>query len=87
VLLWHITGGDTVLVDAYTYGSHEAAADRAVGRMFDDGAWALFDGLNPYTGSATPSGTGCTPTPAAYNACGVTATRPSTWGRLKTLYR
>jgi hypothetical protein len=32
VLLWQVVGADTVLVDGYTYRSHEAASDRAVGR-------------------------------------------------------
>ena len=32
VLLWQVVAAETLLVDAYTYRSHEAAADRAVGR-------------------------------------------------------
>src|SRR5262249_35043505 len=32
VILWQVQGADTVVVDAYAYRSHEAAADRAVGR-------------------------------------------------------
>ena|SRR5437867_3723479 len=87
VLLWHVDGADTTLVDGYTYHSHEAAADRSVGRASDAGDWILFDGLNPYTGSTAPTGTGCDPTPGAFNVCGATATRKSTWGALKTLYR
>ena len=87
VILWQVVAGDTLVVDAYTYRSHEAAADRAVGRLMDTGDWALFDGLDPYTGSTSPIGTGCNPTPAATNACGITPTRPVSWGRLKTIYR
>ena len=87
VMLWHVTGPDTVLVDSYTYVSHEAASDRAVGRIPDGGAWALEDGLNPYTGSAPPTGTGCAPSPGAPNLCGVTPTQAASWGRVKTLYR
>ena len=87
VILWQIVGGDTVVVDAYTYGSHEAAADRSVGRMNDDGAWSLFDGLNPYTGTAAPVGSGCNPSPGAANDCAATATRRGTWGALKMIYR
>jgi len=46
-------------VDSKGYLSHEAGADRAVGRAPDgSGGWALFDGLNPYTGSTPPIGTG-----------------------------
>ena len=87
VILWQVVGADTVAVDSYTYKSHEAAADRAVGRWNDDGAWTLFDALNPYTGSTTPTGSGCNPTPGAANECAPTPARPSTWGALKMLYR
>jgi len=87
VILWEITATDTVVADAYAYRSHEAAADRSVGRMPDTGVWALFDGLNPYTGTIEPFGTGCPPSPALVNTCGATPARPVTWGRLKALYR
>jgi hypothetical protein len=87
VMLWRASGTDTVLVDSYTYRSHEAAADRAVGRLGDSGAWALFDGLNPYTGTTPPMGTGCSPTFGGAAECGVTPARPMTWGDLKRRYR
>ena len=87
VKLWQVVGPDTVLVDSYAYVSHEAAADRAVGRAPDGGIWMLFDGLNPYGGSTPPVGSGCMPSPGGGNACGVTPTRALTWGRLKTIYR
>lgn len=88
VILWKATGPDTVEVDRYTYKSHEAAADRAVGRGSDGGpAWMLFDGLNAYTGSTLPAGTGCMPSPAAANTCGSVPARPASWGRVKALYR
>src|SRR5438093_6843695 len=32
VMLWQVVGAETLRVDAYTYTSHEAAADRAMGR-------------------------------------------------------
>ena len=32
--------------------------------------WVLFDGLNPYTGSLEPGGSGCVPTPGLANLCG-----------------
>src|SRR5216117_2280560 len=83
VMLWQVTGIDTALVDSVSYRSHEAAADRAVGRLGDTGEWSLFDGLNPYTGTTPPSGTGCNPTPAAANLCGVTPSRGLSWGKLK----
>lgn len=88
VMLWHVAGPDTVLMDSYAYASHEAAADRATARFPEGSAtWVLFDGLNPYTGTAPPHGNGCPPTPGAANACTNTPTRPLTWGRVKTLYR
>ena len=87
VLLWQVSGGDTTLVDAYAYRSHEAAADRASGRAVDTGEWQLFDSLNPYTGTLLPQGNLCAPTPGAANACTSTPARPSTWGRVKTLLR
>ncbi len=87
VILWHVTGTDTTMVDAYAFTSHEAASDRAVGRSDDSGPWVVFDGLDPYTGTIPPVGNGCVPTPGAANACATTPTRPTTWGRLQTLYR
>jgi hypothetical protein len=88
VMLWHIVGADTVLVDAFTYDSHDAAADRAVGRSNDAGGeWQLFDALNPYTGTLQPQGNHCAPTPGAANVCTSTPTRTVTWGSLKAAYR
>jgi hypothetical protein len=87
VLLWKIAAGETLLVDSYTYRSHEAAADRSVARLDDDGAWQVFDGLNPYTGTVPPFGNQCEPTPASANVCGVTPVVPARWGRIKALYR
>ncbi|MEO5618026.1 MAG: lamin tail domain-containing protein [Candidatus Eisenbacteria bacterium] len=88
VILWKITGPDTAAVDTYTYRSHEAAADRAIGRSPDgSGGWALFDALNLYSGTLLPAGTGCAPSPGAANACGSTPTQSTSWGRVKTLYR
>lgn len=87
VLLWQVTGADTALVDSYTYRSHEAAADRSIGRVHDTEEWRLFDGLNPYTGTTPPIGSGCAPSPAAANACDVTPAHAVTWGRVKSLYR
>lgn len=88
VLLWQVAGPETLLVDHYTYRSHEAAADRAIGRLPEGGGeWALFDGLNPYTGSTPPQGNGCNPTPADENVCGETPVRAATWGSVKSLYR
>lgn len=87
VLLWKVTGADTSLVDSYLYKSHEAAADRAVGRTPDGSQWKLEDQLNPYAGTTLPLGTGCPPTPGAPNACGVVATKQASWGRVKAIYR
>ena len=87
VMLWKVTGPDTTLVDSYAYKSHEAADDRASGRTPDGSEWKLEDGLNPFTGTATPGATGCPPTPGAPNDCGVTAAKRETWGQLKAIYR
>jgi Lamin Tail Domain len=87
-MLWQVAGAETVLVDSYVYGSHEAAADRAIGRVPEGtGAWTLFDSLDPYTGTTVPLGTGCAPTPGSANVCDGTPARSVTWGRVKTLYR
>jgi hypothetical protein len=87
VILWQVAGGETLQVDTYAYRSHEAAADRSIGRIGDGESWELFDGLNPYTGSTPPAGNHCDPTPAALNDCGVTPVRRVSWGRVKQLYR
>jgi len=87
VLLWKVTGTDTSLVEGYTYKAHEAAADRAVGRTPDGSEWKLEDQLDPYTGTISPTGTGCPPTPGASNNCGIVATKLTSWGRVKAMYR
>jgi hypothetical protein len=87
VMLWQVAGAETLLVDSYIYKSHEAAADRAVGRVPDGGEWALFDALNPYVGTTLPQGTGCTPSPGATNLCENTPAQTTTWGKLKALYK
>ena len=87
VMLWQVTGADTVLVDAYSYRSHEAAADRASGRAVDTGEWQLFDSLSPYTGTLLPAGNRCAPTPGAPNVCTSTPARARSWGEVKSLYR
>lgn len=88
VRLWRIAGAETLLVESYTFRAHEAGTDRSVGRHPDVlGAWALFDGLNPYTGGLDPQGNACVPTPGQPNSCGITPAEPSTWGRIKGVYR
>ena len=88
VLLWQVVAAETLLVDAYAYRSHEAAADRAVGRSPDaSGEWVIFDALNPYAGATPPPGNGCAPTPGAPNVCDSTPTRRMPWGSLKSTYR
>ena len=87
VRLFRVSGTDTVQVDGKSYNSIEGASDRSVGRWSPSGdTWALFDGLNPYTGSGEPKGTGCPPTPGAANQC-PTDVKVSTWGRIKNMYR
>jgi hypothetical protein len=86
IFLFRIEGSDTSAVDSRKYGSIEGASDRSVGRMGDAGTWALFDGLNQYTGTGEPKGTGCEPTPRARNDC-PTGAVGTTWGKIKALYR
>ncbi len=88
-------GGDTVqlmvpdpadpqaylVVDTRTYLPHEGEADRASGLI--EGAWLLFDRLNPYGGSLVPLGTGCAPTPGLANLCEATPVVGCTWSGLK----
>jgi hypothetical protein len=87
VMLWQVTGSDSEAVDQYAFTSHEAAADRAIGRVPDGtGPWLLFDALNPYAGTIPPLGTGCNPSPGQENQCAITPVRRATWGDLKLLY-
>jgi hypothetical protein len=83
VRLWQLAGTDTLLVDTYTYASHEVLDDRSTGRMPDGtGEWRVFDARNPYTGMTPPLGTGCNPTPGGVNGC-PTAVAPASWSHVK----
>jgi len=87
VFLLRVAGADTTIVDEHTYGSIEGASDRSTGRADSaSDAWVLFDALNRYTGSGTPAGTGCPPTPGGPNGC-TTEVGMTTWGAIKRLYR
>ncbi|HEX5031892.1 MAG TPA: lamin tail domain-containing protein [Candidatus Eisenbacteria bacterium] len=86
VRLFQIQGSDTVEVESKSYNSIEGATDRSTGRLGPGDTWVLFDGLNRYTGSGTPPGTGCNPTPGAVNDC-PTATEETTWGKIKMRFR
>ena len=87
VILFRLSGPDTIAVDRKTYNSIEGASDRSTGRMGDTTtSWVLFDGLNKYTGSGQPAGTGCAPTPGAVNDC-PSAVSETTWGRIKMRFR
>jgi hypothetical protein len=87
VRLFRVTGTDTIQVDGKTYNSIEGGSDRSVGRWSPSGdVWTLFDGLNPYTGSGEPRGSGCPPTPRFANQC-PTDVKLTTWGWIKHLYR
>src|SRR5262245_1853372 len=87
VYLLRVAGTDTTVVDSHTYGSIEGGSDRSVGRAGTGAAWILFDALNRYTGSGTPPGTGCAPTPRTANECATTDVESTTWGAIKKLYR
>ena len=80
-------GTGSQLIDVYIYRDHEAEDDRSSARL-PDGTWILFDYYLPYTGSLTPGGSGCAPSPGAVNVCGgnVVDERAS-WGELKSDYR
>jgi hypothetical protein len=83
-----VSGTDTLLVDSYTYANHEAEDDRSSGRRPDGSAvWELFDGMNPYSGQAPPQGNGLVPTPGQANGEPTVAVVPSSWGRIRALYR
>jgi len=87
VYLLRISGPDTTTVDSHAYGSIEGGSDRSVGRSSSIGEdWILFDSLNRYTGSGTPPGTGCAPTPGGINGC-TTDVTGTTWGAIKRLYK
>jgi len=87
VFLLQIAGPDTLTVETHAYGSIEGGSDRSVGRASSQSEeWILFDSLNRYTGSGTPQGTGCPPTPGGVNGC-TTDVRSTTWGAIKRLYR
>src|SRR5262249_12883925 len=75
VILFRLSGPDTVAIDRKTYNSIEGGSDRSTGRMGDNPvSWTLFDGLNKYTGSGQPTGTGCSPTPGRVNDCPTSVT-------------
>lgn len=75
------------LVDVYIYGDHEAEDDRSSARL-SDGSWIVYDYYLPYTGSLTPGGSGCAPSPGAVNECsGNVAGERASWGALKVDYR
>jgi len=86
VYLYELTVTDTTVADSFAYGGAELADDRALGRMPDgSGTWVVFDGLNPYSGTAFPA-TGCMPSPGEGVLC-PTPVEASSWGRVKSLYR
>jgi hypothetical protein len=89
VFLFDLSGGDTLVVDQYTYANFEVADDRAAGRKPDGmGPWEIFDALNPYSGTTLPLGNGCLPTPGENNTCRTSVpVEQSTWGAIKAMYR
>lgn len=89
VRLFRLAGADTIEVDAKAYNSIEGGSDRSAGRLdpLVDASWALFDALNPYTGSGVPQGSKCPPTPGFTNGCTTDTKVGTTWGRIKTMYR
>lgn len=86
VRLFHMGATDTIEVDTKAYNSVEAGSDRSTGTLGDSAIWSLFDGLNRYTGSGEPQGTGCNPSPGIVNDCTLD-TEATTWGKIKMRYR
>jgi hypothetical protein len=88
VTLLQIVDSDTLLIDSYTYLSHEADDDRSSGRNPDGGpTWELFDALNPYNGGLLPPGNGLPPTPGSENGGIPVAVEETSWGSMRLLYR
>ncbi|MBK9302608.1 MAG: lamin tail domain-containing protein [bacterium] len=76
------------LVDALIYPAHAGVDDRALARMLPENEWVLCDALAPYGGALLPAGTGCPPTPGAWNACeGLVPAQERSWGEIKVDYR
>lgn len=88
VRLFHMGLTDTVEVDTKSYNSIEGGSDRSTGVVGEGAAssWVLFDGLNRYTGSGQPQGTGCEPTPGIPNDCALDV-ESTTWGKIKMRFR
>jgi hypothetical protein len=89
VELWRDVSEPRILdaLDAVEIPSHGADRDRSLGRDPGVGAWVLFDALNPYTGSATPPGTDCAPTPLLANECiPSVGTATTSWGTVKSSF-
>ncbi len=85
--LYHVTEGETLLVDTITYGDREADDDRSIGRDAQStSTWAVFDAYNACEGRCDPPGNGCVPTPGFVNAC-ITGTRSESWGGIKKRYQ
>lgn len=87
VMLFHVDGPDTLIVDSHAFLTHEADDDRSTGRYPDGtGDWQLFDEMNPYSGDTPPLGNGLPPTPGLPNTSEPVATRSTTWGAIKSLF-
>jgi hypothetical protein len=87
--LWRDVAEPRILdaLDSVDIPSHAAAAERALGRATGAGPWVLIDGLNPYTGSLSPGGTDCAPSPDSQNSCaGSVAVEILGFGGLKAKY-
>jgi len=86
VVFWD--GIDYRVIDSVSYTDHEAEDERSSGRDPLTGAWTLYDGLNPHTGSQEPLGSGCLPSPGAPNDCPpLVPVKRTSWDGLKSLYR
>lgn len=84
----HPTDPQSSLMDIVIYPGHAVVDDRSYARFLPDDVWVIFDGLNPYTGTLEPGGSGCDPSPGVANACaGLVEAGDTTWADVKQTYR
>ncbi len=80
-------GHDLEILETVTFGDHAADDDRSTGWNEERTEWILYDALFPYTGSMTPPGTGCEPTPGEPNFCRtLVPDRARSFGSIKAEY-
>ncbi len=77
-----------IMIHRVILNSHEVEDDRSSGWDLSGEEWTLFDALNPYSGTSTPEGNDCLPTPGQLNVCEpLVPVHPTRWDHLKSRYR